>query len=81
MKGLKVSELKQLINHLTVTDDDVILKEDVARLFDEAGDDYEVVVIEDFFDNRKEIMLERENKIRKAALSFWASKKAGDSSK
>ena len=82
MKGLKVSELKQLIHNCTADDDEIVTKEDAERLFDTAGDDYELISYEDFEGNRyAELMLERENKVKKAALSFWANKKAGDSSK
>lgn len=79
MKGLKVSELKQIINNLTDTDDEVVTIEDIEWMFDEAGDDYEVITRENFFDGREKVILKRENKIKKAALSFWANKKAGES--
>lgn len=83
MKGLKVSELKAFLHALTETDDDVVTKKDINRIFDGFGDQYHAdVPYDDFFntDESKEVLdLDHENPFKDIVLSHLHRKKAGES--
>lgn len=83
MKGLKVSELKAFLHILTETDDDVVTKKDITRIFDGFGDQYHAVVsYENFFntDEGKEVLVfDHGNPFKDNILSHLHSKKAGES--
>lgn len=83
MKGLKVSELKAFLHILTETDDDVVTKKDINRIFNGFGDQYYAVVsYEDFFntDESKEVLVfDHENPFKDKILSHLYSKRKGES--
>lgn len=83
MKGLKVSELKAFLHILTETDDDVVTKEDINRIFDGFGDQYRAVEsYDDFFntDESKEVLVfDHKNPFKDDVLSSITRTKVGKS--